>query len=84
MHIINKGFIKDQRILILGKLEFNLLSKSISVNPYMIICSGAVEFEEIIEYLIAKQNNKLFNVLAVMFLLTVIHAILNYNIKKTK
>ena len=58
--LIDKGISENQRVLALGKISFN--SNSIVIKPKVIICSGLVEFEEMVEYLRDSRSRKMFQI----------------------
>ncbi len=71
IYSISKGISQNQRILVLSSLNFPSSNK-ILLKPQLIICSGLVEFEEMIEYLKNKRSVALFQITIFISLLTLI------------
>jgi hypothetical protein len=65
--IIEKGLSENQRVLVFGKLSFN--SNSVLIKPKLVICSGLVEFEEMIEYLRESRSKRMFQISIILGLL---------------
>lgn len=78
LFLVKKGIVKDQRILVLGKIKGvdNVKNgeQSISVKPKALICSGLVEFEEMIEYLKTESSTRMFQTVVILIFLTVVDA----------
>jgi hypothetical protein len=74
---VDRGFVKMQRVLIFGKL----ISKNndFYIKPRLFIGSGLVEFEELIEFLKAKQNVRVFNLLLLFSGISLAHFIIKLN-----
>ena len=74
---MNKGFALDQKLLIYGKIQKNILNNNSQNNfvikPKFLIGSGLVEMEEILEFSKSKSNTKLFNILSILALLSLSH-----------
>ena len=68
---INKGFLKDQRILIYGKIKYE--NEKLMIIPKYFIGSGMVEFEESAENSMHQINHKLFNMLIFLVILSFVH-----------
>jgi len=71
IYSINKGISQNQRILVLSNLNFPSSNKII-LNPKLVICSGLVEFEEMIDYLKNKRSVALFQITLFISFLTFI------------
>jgi hypothetical protein len=71
LYLINRGIVKDQRILIYGTVGKGL--KNFTIKPEIIIGSGIVEFEELLEFTKNKLNMRLFNLTLCLAGLGVIH-----------
>lgn len=74
MFLVDKAINEDQVVLVLGKIEFK--NKEIIVNPEAVICSGMVEFEEIIEFLKNKSSERMYQIVMILFAITILDFIL--------
>jgi hypothetical protein len=74
---VDRGFVKMQRVLIFGKLIYK--NDNFYLKPRLFIGSGLVEYEELIEFLKAKQNVKIFNMLLLFSGISLIHFIIKLN-----
>lgn len=65
----------DQKLLIYGKIIQSEISgsKVFKIKPKFLIGSGLVEMEEILEYSKMKINAKLFNIMAVLAMVSLLH-----------
>ena len=80
VYTANKGIIKDQRLLVLGKIDFNTHKNAntntndfvITIQPKFLICSGLTEYEEIIGYLIKQQSNRMYWILVFIAFITIL------------
>lgn len=72
---VHKGFTKDQKLLIYGNIIKDATNnKSLyKIKPKILIGSGLVELEEILEYSKMKYNNRLFNVLSILAIISLGH-----------
>lgn len=72
---VHKGFTLDQKLLIYGNIIKNEVNNNVTyrIKPKLLIGSGLVEFEEIIEFSKMKSNNKLFNILSLLAILSLGH-----------
>jgi hypothetical protein len=70
LYLLERGVIKNQRILVYGKIYKN---HKLSIKPEILIGSGIVEFEELIEYTKNKLNTRLFNITVCLFVFSFLH-----------
>lgn len=67
----SKGLLSNQRLLVMGRFEFDNLNKTVFIKPKFVVCSGVVEFEEIIQYLMSQKSVRLFRITCFLGLLCV-------------
>jgi hypothetical protein len=69
---VHKGFTIDQKLLIYGNILKNEVNPKVTylIKPKFLIGSGLVEFEELLEFSKMKSNNKLFNILSILVILS--------------
>ena len=72
---VQKVFSLNQKLLIYGKIVKNEVNKNspYKIKPKFFIGSGLVELEEQIEFSKMKSNNKLFNILSILAILSLGH-----------